>query len=161
MRQPTAPNCERAAPGTLPWSSVIVYTLVAAGATGSLVGRQLGAIDDDDLDWTLCRIQLETELLLNGREQRRAIRIDSGHRWSTRRWRQRVRHQLVRRPRELDIIRPLVSLSWMEKRVKREFVPVLRGSICARLLKFSPYEAAIPSPRRSINIVPETGINVL
>ena len=41
-----------------------------------ILDRLLGAIDDQHLDRSALRIQLEPELLLHRGEQRRAVRID-------------------------------------------------------------------------------------
>src|SRR5262245_26003548 len=68
-----------------------------------VLGGALGARDDEDVHGTLSRIQFETELLLNGGEDRRAVRI-SRREAAGRDFLVEALRQLIRRPREREIV---------------------------------------------------------
>jgi hypothetical protein len=63
----------------------------------SLIGRRLlDMVDDKNVDWPFRRFQLESELFLDGRENRGAAGIDGGQRW--RPWRRGPLRHLLRCP---------------------------------------------------------------
>src|SRR5262249_36950983 len=73
----------------------------------SVFRRMFRALDDDHFDRTALRIELQSELLLQGGGERRTVRIDRGRRGGP--WRQTTGRELwhlIRRPREIDVVTP-------------------------------------------------------
>src|SRR6185437_4010148 len=88
-----APGSGRPANFTTPWCSAAAKRITASSAIALILRCLLHMIDNENLDRRVCFFELQPELLLKGRKNRRAAGRRSVHRVQ------------IRRPLECKIVR--------------------------------------------------------